>query len=124
MISQEKLDFLGRMSYGIYEIIEIEDMAVDIYRRPRNRVEQYIIDSFMGFYGCFRPICIFSPDLFIESLEVITEGELSELLEYFESRGVGLLRVYKESRSVELSRIDEEIRSGRMKSFRQFIEFK
>lgn len=124
MISQEKLEFLGRMSWGIYEIMEIEDMAGGICRHPKNRVEQYIADSFMGFYGCFRPICAFSPELFMESLDTMTDIELTQLLEYFEDNNFELLRVYEESRSNFKTLFDIEIREGRMITFKDFLEFK
>lgn len=117
MISQEKLEFLGSVAKGVFEILYEDDRIGRILMHPRNRVERYIAESFTGSLGWYGLEITCSPEFFTG----IVEGELRELLEYLENNGVGLLRVYEESESVdESSLIVDEIRKGRMVSFRQF----
>lgn len=134
-ISQEKREFLKHLSRGIYEIIELDDMAEIIHEGQNIHIEKYISEHFIGFSidpsSCFkcRMQYWFLHEEFSEALDSMPDSLLIEILDYFEENDLELSRIYKKSRAIDkmkmkTSSFDELIQSGKMTTFKQFIEYK
>jgi hypothetical protein len=102
-----------------------DDSAMLIYEERLNPMEVYLAENFIGHFSCcFRRRYFFLQADFMNALDTMTDSGLTQLLEYFEENNFELPRVYKESKNNFKTLFDDEIRSGRMKSFKEFLEYK
>lgn len=131
-ISKEKRTFLKHMSHGIYEVMELDDVAEIIHEGQNSHIEKYISEHFIGFSidpsSCFycRMQYWFLHDEFSRALDTMPDSLLIEILEYFDEKDLDLTRIYKKSpatKNLKTCVFNEMIQSGKMISFKQFIAY-